>query len=258
MCCPHLAVGVAGAALPPTGQHRGVLGGSAALAALLLHRLFVQWLRGAGWVCQGVCMGVWGHPVTGLHTGLGGPLPGLGVSLLSGPVMLHSLFQCLVGDQHSLAHFRGSAVWHWGQVGVRRSCGKFRLLFGGGTGIRVVGGAVGTEGRPSKEAGDGHGLHLLAVAFRAGSLPVTPRGGARDDCGGLRGRLQVRLEAARAVLRGEGGNEVGGVWPGWAVRPIEARLRYGGRAVWLGLGVGLRRGVRVSVCLQSPQHLLNT
>lgn len=147
-CCSHLAVGVAGAALPPTGQHRGVLCGSATLAALLLHGLLIQWLRGAWWVSQGVCMRVWGHSVTGLCSWLRGPLPGLGVSLLGTPVMLNSLFQRLVGDEHRLAHLGGTTVRHWGQVWVGHGCRDLRLLFGGGTRVRVMGGAVGTEGLP--------------------------------------------------------------------------------------------------------------
>ena len=93
-------------------------------------------------------MGVWGHSVTGLCSWLRGPLPGLGVSLLGTPVMLNSLFQRLVGDEHSLAHLRGTTVRHWGQVWVGRGCRELRLLFGGGTWVRVMGGAVGTEGLP--------------------------------------------------------------------------------------------------------------
>lgn len=148
-CFSHLAVGVAGATLPPTGQHRGVLRGSTALAALLLHRLLIQWLRGAGWVCQGVCVGVWGYSVTRLCAGLGSPLPGLGVSLLGAPVVLHSLFQRLVGDEHSLTHLGGTPVRHWCQVWVGRGGRELGLRFGGGTGVGVMGGAVGTQGRPS-------------------------------------------------------------------------------------------------------------
>lgn len=109
-------------------------------------------------------MGVWGYSVAGLCAGLGSPLPGLSVSLLGAPVVLHSLFQRLVGDEHSLAHLGGTTVGHWGQVWVGRGCRELRLLFGGGTRVRVMGGAVGTEGRPS-QAGDGEGLHFLAVAF---------------------------------------------------------------------------------------------
>ena len=48
-----------------------------------------------------------------------------------------------------------------------------------------------------------------------------------------------------------GGDEAGGVRTRWAVRPIKTALMYRGGAV---LGVGLR----VSVRLQSPEHLLNT
>lgn len=141
-------------------------------------------------MCQGVGVWVRRDPVTGLCARLGCPLPGLGISLLSGPVVLHSLFQGFVGDKHSFTHFSGATIRHWGQVGVGHGSGELMLLFGGGTRVRVVGGAVGTEGRSSQEAGDGKGLHLLAVAFGAGTLTVAPWGVTGDDCGGLRGKLQ--------------------------------------------------------------------
>lgn len=138
---------------------------------------------------QGMSVWVRRDPVPGLCSGLGRALPGLGISLLSGAVVLHSLFQRFVGDEHSLTHFSRTTVRHWGQVGVGHGRRELMLLFGGGTRVGVVGGAVGTEGRSSQEAGDGEGLHLFTVAFGAGALAVAPWGVTGGDCGGLRGKL---------------------------------------------------------------------
>lgn len=132
-------------------------------------------------------MRVRGDPVPRLSTRLGGPLSGLGTSLLSRPVVLHCLFQGL-GDEHSLTDFiGGAAIGNRGQMG--HGCRELMLLFGSGTRVGMVGGAVGTEGRPSQQAGDRKGLHLLAVAFRARALAVAPWGVTGDNRGRLRGKL---------------------------------------------------------------------
>lgn len=114
----YLAVGVAGASLPPTGQYRGVLSGSATLTTLLLHWLLIQWLGGAGWVGHGVRVGVRGQAVSGLGTGFGHSLSGLGVRLLWHHMVLQSLLKPLARDQHSLAHLWRSSIGNGGQVGV--------------------------------------------------------------------------------------------------------------------------------------------